>query len=169
MNPLTPVEVESPFSGNAERNLEYVRDAMHDCLMQHEAPIASHALYTQPGVLDDDIPEERELGMEAGKAWTPFVSHVVVYVDLGISSGMVWGIKRAMQFDKPVFFRRLREWKDVRCEKTHTYAAELLEAVGEDSGLKSHLPANLETCLICGRSVGAANMTAKPGSTRRHF
>jgi hypothetical protein len=38
-------------------------------LLRGESPIASHLLYTQPGILKDDVPEERPLGIEAGLAW----------------------------------------------------------------------------------------------------
>lgn len=101
------VEIESPFSGDVERNLTYLRACMRDCLLRGEAPIASHALYTQPGVLDDEIPEERKLGMEAGKFWTPCAEAVVVYTDYGISSGMEWGIARAEEMGIPIEFRTL--------------------------------------------------------------
>lgn len=53
------VIVESPFAGDVEENIKYARAAVRDCLMRGEAPIASHLLYTQEGILNDDIPEER--------------------------------------------------------------------------------------------------------------
>ena len=52
------VVLESPFAGNVEMNIHYARACMADCLARGEAPFASHLLYTQPGILDDDIPEE---------------------------------------------------------------------------------------------------------------
>lgn len=39
------VVIESPYAGDVERNLRYVRAAMRDCLLRGEAPFASHALY----------------------------------------------------------------------------------------------------------------------------
>ena len=39
------VIVESPYAGDVERNIAYVRAAMRDCLMRGEAPLASHLLY----------------------------------------------------------------------------------------------------------------------------
>jgi hypothetical protein len=45
---------------------EPVRDRI---IIAGEAPIASHLLYTQPGVLRDEIPEERRHGIDAGLAW----------------------------------------------------------------------------------------------------
>jgi hypothetical protein len=90
--------IESPYAGDVERNLNYVRACMRDSLMRGEAPFPSHALYTQPGVLDDTIPEERKLGMEAGFAWGKWASRVAFYIDLstsGWSSGMKEGLRRA--------------------------------------------------------------------------
>ena len=101
------VEIESPFSGDVERNVRYLRACMRDCLLRGEAPIASHALYTQPGVLDDGVPEERKLGMEAGKFWTPFAEALVVYTDLGISGGMEWGIERSKAWNISIEYRKL--------------------------------------------------------------
>ena len=87
------VILESPYAGNVGLNIIYARAAMADSLQRGEAPYASHLLYTQDGVLDDDKPEERRLGMEAGFAFGRAASKVVVYTDLGISSGMKAGIK----------------------------------------------------------------------------
>ncbi len=102
------VIIESPYAGDVERNKRYLRAAMRDCLMRGEAPFASHAIYTQPGVLRDDVPEERERGMAAGWAWTVIADAVVVYEDLGISAGMKRGIEAA--HGVPIEYRSLPEW-----------------------------------------------------------
>lgn len=60
---------------------------MLDCLNRNESPIVSHLLYTQ--VLDDTIPEERKLGIEAGLAWLGVADKHVFYIDYGYSSGML--------------------------------------------------------------------------------
>src|SRR5258706_58253 len=96
------VVIESPFAGDVARNLKYVRAAMRDCLMRGEAPFASHALYTQPGVLDDDTPADRKLGMEAGFAFRPVAEATVVYTDLGVTPGMEAGIKDAQLHNRVV-------------------------------------------------------------------
>ena len=84
---------------------------MRDCLMRGESPYASHALYTQPGVLDDDIPEERRLGITAGFVWRAAAVKTVVYQDLGISQGMQWGINDAAAQDLEIEYRSLGgEW-----------------------------------------------------------
>lgn len=86
------VIIESPYAGDVEENLRYLRAAMTDCLRRGEAPFASHALYTQPGVLNDDDPTERELGITAGFAWRETAAATVFYLDRGVSHGMVRGL-----------------------------------------------------------------------------
>lgn len=101
------VVVESPFAGDVEANLTYLRACMRDCLMRGEAPFASHALYTQPGVLDDTVAVERIHGINAGHAWMHGAQAVVVYTDRGISSGMEKGIKIAEINKVTVEYRKL--------------------------------------------------------------
>lgn len=104
------VIVESPFAGDVETNTAYARAALHDCLSRGEAPLASHLLYTQPGVLNDDVPEERVWGIEAGLAWSNVAEATVVYDDLGVSRGMQYGIERAKLDGRPIEFRQLPEF-----------------------------------------------------------
>ena len=68
---------------------------MRNCLQRGEAPFASHLLYTQPGILADEDPGERALGIDAGLAWGRAAAATVVYCDLGISKGMEQGIAAA--------------------------------------------------------------------------
>ena len=105
------VVIESPYAGDVERNLRYLRACMHYCITHDEAPYASHALYTQPGVLDDLKPIERELGIVAGFCWRDVADLTVVYTDLGITSGMQYGIDDAARKGRPVEYRTLGgEW-----------------------------------------------------------
>jgi hypothetical protein len=101
------VVLESPFSGNVERNVEYAKLCLKDMLSRSEAPIASHLLMTQPGILDDTKPEERSLGMEAGFSWLPVAHLVAVYDDFGVSKGMEIGIQKAMEAEVGVHYRKL--------------------------------------------------------------
>jgi hypothetical protein len=78
--------------------------------MRGEAPFASHALYTQEGVLDDDVPEQRRLGMDAGFEINSRLEATVVYTDLGMSSGMIEGVQRALDDGRIVEYRSLRTW-----------------------------------------------------------
>jgi hypothetical protein len=101
------VIIESPYAGDVKRNLAYLRAALKDSLSRGEAPFASHAIYTQPGVLDDDRVEERELGIRAGFAWRASADATVVYTDHGISPGMYRGIEQAIEMGQPLEYRVL--------------------------------------------------------------
>lgn len=104
------VVLESPYAGNVERNVAYARACLRDCLDRGEAPIASHLLYTQPDVLDDADINQRRLGIEAGHAWICVADAVVVYQDLGISTGMRQGVDHARRMGTDVEFRELGVW-----------------------------------------------------------
>lgn len=101
------VVLESPFAGNVARNVAYAKMCLKDCLDRGEAPIASHLLFTQPGILDDNKPEERKLGIEAGLAWYDAADLVVFYTDFGISNGMKGAMDRSAQKEIPVEARNL--------------------------------------------------------------
>lgn len=105
------VIIESPYAGDVERNLRYLRAAMRDCLVRGEAPFASHALYTQPGVLDDGKLNERQQGISAGLEWGRLAEVTVVYIDLGISRGMQFGIDEAISCGRPIEQRSLPAWE----------------------------------------------------------
>lgn len=101
------VILESPYAGDIATNLKYARACVRDCLLRGEAPLASHLLYTQDGILKDEVPEERALGIKAGLAWGWVADATVVYVDLGISRGMEEGINHAHAQIRPVELRTL--------------------------------------------------------------
>ena len=116
--------IESPYAGKdfneTLRNRGYLQACMHDAVVNHnESPYASHGLLTQNGVLDDKIPEERNLGIQAGLLWAHVADYVVVYTDFGISRGMKLGIEHHKEHDIEVKMRTLpvaamekfkREW-----------------------------------------------------------
>src|SRR5271165_3009507 len=101
------VVVESPYAGNVRRNLAYAKLCLKDSLLRGEAPIASHLLFTQPGILDDNNSEERKLGIEAGLAWVSVADLQVFYVDLGMSNGMQSAFGYAIEYSIPVEKRTL--------------------------------------------------------------
>jgi hypothetical protein len=103
------VVLESPFAGDIELNIKYARMAVRDSLLRGEAPIASHLLYTQEGILNDDIIEERDHGINAGLAWGRVAEKTVVYIDRGISKGMEYGIERAKDEGREIEFRSIVE------------------------------------------------------------
>lgn len=103
------VILESPYAAptpeEVRENEAYARLALKDSLERGEAPIASHLLYTQ--VLDDRIPEERTMGINAGLAWRLVADASVVYVDRGMSRGMIFGVELAEAQGIPIEYRRI--------------------------------------------------------------
>lgn len=59
--------------------------------------------------MDDDVPEERKLGIEAGFEWRSVAELTVVYTDLGISGGMRQGIDDSIKRGIPVEYRSLEK------------------------------------------------------------
>lgn len=104
------VVIESPLAGDVDRNILYAKAAMRDSLARGEAPYASHLLFAQPGILDDLVPGEREIGIEAGLAWGSVAELTAVYADLGISHGMQRGIDRAKREGRRVEVRSIQGW-----------------------------------------------------------
>jgi len=113
------VIVESPYAGAGRwplsmlrrwRNILYARRCVRDSLSRGEAPIASHLLYTQPGILDDFKPAERQWGIDAGLAWRAVAEASVVYTDRGISKGMEYGMTAAAAAGIPVELRTLPDY-----------------------------------------------------------
>jgi len=101
------VVIESPYAGDVEANETYARRALADSLARGEAPLASHLLYTQPGVLDDTDPKQRLQGIEAGFSWGEKADLTAVYVDRGTSAGMEMGIAASKAAGRPVEFRSI--------------------------------------------------------------
>jgi hypothetical protein len=107
--------LESPFAGDLVRNAEYLNACIRDALDRGDAPFASHRLYTD--ALDDSKPSERALGINAGFAWRAVAEATVVYLDLGISRGMQYGIDHARSLGHPIEERRLGgEWASREAE-----------------------------------------------------
>ena len=101
------VIVESPYAGDIARNVQYARLCVKDSLDRGEAPLASHLLYTQEGILNDSMAVERLKGIEASLAWHKVVDKTVVYTDHGISRGMQCGIVAAHARNIPIEYRKL--------------------------------------------------------------
>lgn len=83
----------------------YSQRCVLDCLKRKESPMVSHLLFTQ--VLDDNIPDLRILGIQAGFAWHEVADYCVVYTDYGISDGMREGIKNADNTGLKIHYRKL--------------------------------------------------------------
>ena len=86
---MRKVIIESPYAGDVDLNVAYARMCMAHSLSLGEAPIASHLLYTQDGILEDSVPKERTKGINAGLAWLDVADLQVFYIDMGMSKGML--------------------------------------------------------------------------------
>ena len=104
---MRKVILESPYAGDVDKNVAYARRCVLDSVLRNEAPFASHLLFTQEGILDDNIPSDRLLGIIAGLAWLPAADAMVVYADLGISRGMANAIEEAKKIGLKTEFRLL--------------------------------------------------------------
>jgi hypothetical protein len=105
------VLLESPYGSDdptmVDANVAYARKCLRDSIKRGEAPIASHLLFTQPGVLRDDVPDERRLGIDAGLAWMTYADAMVLYIDRGVSPGMREAMKLAQRTGLEVELRSL--------------------------------------------------------------
>ena len=99
------VILESPFNGDVNKNIEYAKKCMKDCIRCGESPMCSHLLYTQ--ILDDKDPDQRKLGIKLGFAWRKAAHYTVVFTDLGISKGMIQGINHARDMNQKIEYRKL--------------------------------------------------------------
>lgn len=95
------VILESPFAGDVEANTAYARASVRDCLERGESAIASHLLFTQPGILRDGEPGERELGIAAGLEWYTVAQAAVFYLDRGMSGGMAEALEH-LEMHRPM-------------------------------------------------------------------
>ena len=66
----------SAYRGDVAANVEIARAACREVLRGGDAPFAPHLLY--PGLLDDAVPAERALGIEAGRRWLATAHEVLV-------------------------------------------------------------------------------------------
>lgn len=103
MKPL--VFLASPYSGRVIYNIDYARRCLKDSISRGEAPLAPHLLYTQPGVLDDSSPTERETGIQCGQEWLARADYCAFYIDLGISKGMETELSLASRLGKRIDVR----------------------------------------------------------------
>lgn len=113
---MKKVIIESPYAGDTEKNIKYARMCLKHSLDKGESPLASHLLYTQKDVLDDNVLEDRKKGINAGLAWIECCDLHVIYIDLGISDGMMQAMDKSSKLGIKVEFREiLKNFKD--CEK----------------------------------------------------
>lgn len=115
------VYVESPFAGrgvtlsfgraqDAGKNIDYARALCRFLALRGDAPFASHLVATQ--YLDDNVPEERKIGIETCLTWGVCAQATIVGVDRGITPGMLQGLERARAEGRPVEWISLPKWRD---------------------------------------------------------
>ncbi len=106
----------SPLSADdaegVARNQELAREHMLEVLRAGGAPMVPHLLY--PQVLDDRVPEDRRLGLDAGLAWLLVCDEVWVWPPSWrqtpdgpepiLTSGMAEEVAAARRVGLPVLF-----------------------------------------------------------------
>lgn len=110
--------VESPYKSDSAQeiaeNVDYARRCVRDQLQLGRAPFASHLLYTQPGVLRDEVPRERTWGITAGLELARNAKISAFYIDRGLSEGMMlYGLPAALREGRQVEFRTFTGDSDV--------------------------------------------------------
>ena len=105
------IYVASPYAGDTEKNTEYAKQACRTVMEQGHAFFAPHLLYT--AVLDDSIPEERQVGLEMGKAVLAKCDELWVFGSK-ISEGMAADISDAARLG------RLIRHREVEVAQTHS-------------------------------------------------
>lgn len=99
------VYVASKYAGDVEKNVAAAVDYCKYVINQDMIPVASHLLY--PQMLDDSIPEERELGLMFGLSLLAICDEVWCFGDVSSSAGVQQEIVEAKKLGKKV--RYLKE------------------------------------------------------------
>lgn len=91
-----------------QTNMEHAEALCHEVTVKHgHAAFAPHVFY--PLFLDDRRPEERALGMAAGRAWLAKADEVWVWGRDGVSDGMLADIVTAKE--SGITIVHPEEWK----------------------------------------------------------
>jgi len=84
------VAIESPVRATdvytREQHMRYFYECCLDSIKRGEAPYGSHWL---TAFLDDDDPLDRATGIRTGYLWSARAGLAAMYVDLGVSPGML--------------------------------------------------------------------------------
>ena len=95
------VYVVSKYAGDIEKNVDAAKDYCRMVIGRNRIPVASHLLY--PQLLDDNVPEQREIGTMCGLALLAICDEVWVF-GKEHSPGMVKEIGEAHRLNKPLRF-----------------------------------------------------------------
>lgn len=101
------VMIESPYSGDIEKNTSYARLAVKDSIVRGETPFASHLFYPQPTILNEEDPEQRYLGIRLGYNWGEKAEAIIFYVDYGMSVGMHQALIHYKDLGKTIYYRTI--------------------------------------------------------------
>nr|WP_326183644.1 DUF4406 domain-containing protein [uncultured Oscillibacter sp.] len=104
------IYVASPYAGDVKRNLEYAKAACRIVMDSGRAFFAPHLLY--PGLLDDRIPQERQLGMDMGHTVLARYDELWVFGST-VSPGMRTEMEEAERLGIPIRKMELEVGQDV--------------------------------------------------------
>ena len=88
----------SPYRGDIENNVIYAKKLTRLAIENGFAPVTVHLYLTQ--IFNDDIPEERKQGLEAGQAILRQCKYVLVGNAKGYSEGMLAELEIALAMGK---------------------------------------------------------------------
>lgn len=97
----------SPYRGDVEHNKMVAKRICQYAIEKNYIPIAPHLYLTQ--FLDDDVPEQRKLGMDMALDLLEVCDELWAYNTLQPTQGMAREILRAGQLGLPI-----RDMKDMR-------------------------------------------------------
>lgn len=131
------VFVESPYSGDIDRNVRYLLLCTYDCWVRDEFPTHSHGCMTQHPAKRDFFVSDydpawdvytREAAIDGAHALRRACSKTIFYTDLGWSSGMKDGLKYCKENQIPYEIRTLNVL-NVLVMKAPLITANLVEAI----------------------------------------
>lgn len=93
------VYIASPYAGDIEGNVRFAKAACRLAMEEGSTPVAAHLLY--PQMLDDSIPEQRELGIRMGLRLLEACSELWL-CGSRVSDGMQEELKAAWRHRVPV-------------------------------------------------------------------
>lgn len=133
-SPCRPTLIDPPLRVvQKEMNLTLAKLACMKVIDKGWIPVAPHLYFTQ--FLDDETPEERELGMELGLAVLNACDEVWVVTDDVISDGMMKEIEEAAVLGIPVkmFDSKWKENPNIQ-DLVQMLRQEALDSHGDESG-----------------------------------
>ena len=110
------VYIASPYAGDIENNIRFAKAACRLAMEEGSTPVAAHLLY--PQMLDDSIPEQRELGIRMGLKLLEACSELWL-CGSRVSDGMQEELKAAWSQDKCIVEKRnlIRRLTPLECER----------------------------------------------------